>query len=85
MFFGSIVAPKSTVSARDLCKAMLATDPRTNEIPTQAAAEQLSMAWKAEKNHFVEPRYLLDVWLELFRQTGYTDPEGVSTDGHSTI
>ena len=79
MFFGSIVAPKSTVSGRDICKAMLAADPRTNEIPTQEAAEQLSRAWKAERNCYVEPRYLWDVWLELFKQTGYTDQEGVST------
>jgi hypothetical protein len=58
-----MVAPKSTVTARDMTRAMLED---VNEIPTLDGATRIADEYWL-RGVYIRPEYLLDVWLELWK------------------
>ena len=64
---GDIVAPISKITARDILKGVLADDPRFQRIPTNDEAEKIAQELYHERNMFVDPTYLLDVWCEFMK------------------
>lgn len=59
-----MVAPKSTVTARDMTRAMLEG---VNEIPTLDGATRIADEYWL-RGVYIRPEYLLDVWLEIWKE-----------------
>lgn len=59
-----MATPKSTVTARDMTRAMLED---VNEIPTMDGAARIADEYWL-RGVYIRPEYLLDVWLELWKE-----------------
>ena len=59
-----IAAPISTSTARDMVKGILED---VQEIPTIEAAKRISEEYML-RGCYIKPEYLLDVWLEVWRE-----------------
>ena len=57
------IAPKSTITARDMVKGILEG---VNEIPTMQAAERIAEEYKG-RGVYIRPEYLMDVWMEIWK------------------
>jgi hypothetical protein len=69
--FGDFVAPKSTVSARDILKMAIRDDPRIADPPELMAAVVWASNLGKERGWYVRPEFLLDVWEELRKAWDY--------------
>ena len=57
-----MAAPISKSTARDMVKGILED---MEEIPTMDGAKRIAEEYR-ERGVFIEPEYLLDVWLEIW-------------------
>lgn len=62
--FGNYVAPKSTISARDILKAQLLADNHQDKEPNIFDAIQIADDYKRRFGMYVRPDYLFEVWSE---------------------
>lgn len=62
---GDYVAPISTVTARDLTKALIKEDARFRTNPNICDAIILAKDLENEGHGFTDPNYLLSVWMEI--------------------
>lgn len=60
-----IVAPISTVTARDIMREVIQSDDRFRTTANMADAVILAEALENERHWFVNPNYLLDAWQEM--------------------
>lgn len=64
-----IVAPKSNSTARDMVRGILED---VEEIPTIDAAERIADEYWL-RGVFIRPEYLLDVWMEIWKERNTQD------------
>ena len=64
---GDMIAPKATVSARDLLKGLIRDDIRSKQQPTLDGAVVWADQIRREEGWFVMPGFLLDVWGEVWK------------------
>lgn len=58
------VAPKSTITARDMVRGILED---VNEIPTMDGAARIADEYWL-RGDFIRPEYLYDVWMEIWKE-----------------
>ena len=65
--FNDYVCKASAVSARDILKTIITEDARFMRIPSASEAERIADELMRERNLYVRPDYLLEVWMEVFK------------------